>query len=145
MKKLKVKIKKHVKFAEVPKYQTSGSSGMDISSAEYKVIKPGCVGLVSTGLSVQVPKGYEMQVRPRSGLALKKSISVINSPGTVDSDYTGIVGVILVNHGGDEFVIHEGDRIAQIVFCPVAQANLVEVDSLDDTDRGDGGFGSTGV
>ena len=108
-------------------------------------IAPGQRGLVGTGLAFAIPEGYEIQVRPRSGLALKKGISIPNTPGTIDSDYRGELKVILINHGEDDFIIDRGDRIAQIVVAPVQRGTLVEVTDLDETQRGSGGFGSTGV
>lgn len=132
----------------VPSYQSSGSAGADVRAR----LKDGPLtlhahrsALVPTGLRVQIPSGYELQVRPRSGLALKKSVTVLNTPGTIDSDYRGEIGVILINHGDKDYVINDGDRIAQIVLCPVVQARFVPVDRLDDSQRGSGGFGSTGV
>ena len=135
----------HAGDLPLPSYETKGSAGMDVRAAEELVIAPGERGLVGTGLAFAIPEGYEMQVRPRSGLALKKGISIPNSPGTIDSDYRGELKVILINHGAEEFVIARGDRIAQIVIAPVQQGNLVVVDDLNDTARGSGGFGSTGV
>tara|TARA_R110002124_G_scaffold2916_3_gene19945 strand:+ start:2262 stop:2708 length:447 start_codon:yes stop_codon:yes gene_type:complete len=135
----------HAGDLPLPSYETSGSAGMDVRAAEELVIAPGERGLVGTGMAFAIPEGYEMQVRPRSGLALKKGISIPNSPGTIDSDYRGELKVILINHGAEEFVIARGDRIAQIVIAPVQRGNLVMVDDLDDTARGSGGFGSTGV
>jgi len=129
----------------LPSYETSGSAGMDVRAAEAASIAPGKRGLVGTGFAFAIPEGYEVQVRPRSGLALKKGISVLNSPGTIDSDYRGEIKVILANLGEEDFIIERGDRIAQIVVAPVQRGNLVEVDILDDTARGTGGFGSTGV
>ncbi|MEH6789969.1 dUTP diphosphatase [Parasphingorhabdus sp.] len=129
----------------LPSYETAGSAGMDVRAAEERVIAPGQRGLVGTGLAFAIPEGYEIQVRPRSGLALKKGIGIPNTPGTIDSDYRGELKVILINHGEEEFVIARGDRIAQIVVAPVQRGNLVETDDLDRTDRGSGGFGSTGV
>ena len=118
---------------------------MDVRAAEELTIAPGQRGLVGTGLAFAIPEGYEIQVRPRSGLALKKGISIPNTPGTIDSDYRGELKVILINHGEDDFIIDRGDRIAQIVVAPVQRGTLVEVTDLDETQRGSGGFGSTGV
>ncbi len=131
----------------LPEYVTSGSSGMDLRSANREPItlKPGERALIPTGIRIAVPPGWEAQVRPRSGLALRYGITCLNSPGTIDSDYRGPVGVILVNLGQEPFTIHRGDRIAQLVICPVAQGEWEEVDSLDDTERGEGGFGSSGT
>ncbi|MEH6758972.1 MAG: dUTP diphosphatase [Parasphingorhabdus sp.] len=129
----------------LPSYETAGSAGMDIRAAEAATIATGKRGLVGTGFAFAIPEGYEVQVRPRSGLALKKGISVLNSPGTIDSDYRGEIKVILVNLGDEDFIVERGDRIAQIVVAPVQRGNLVEVADLDETTRGSGGFGSTGV
>jgi dUTP pyrophosphatase len=128
----------------LPAYATSGAAGMDIVSAEQVTIAPGARHAVATGLAVAIPEGYEIQVRPRSGLALKHGISVPNTPGTIDSDYRGELKVILINLGDEPFAIARGDRIAQLVLAPVVQAAWDEVDELDATDRGEGGFGSTG-
>jgi len=135
----------HGEGLPLPEYETSGSAGMDIRSAEALTIKPGERALVGTGFAFAITEGYEVQVRPRSGLAIKKGVSIPNSPGTIDSDYRGEIKAILINHGSDDFVIERGDRIAQIVVAPVQQAALVEVEDLNDTARGSGGFGSTGV
>ena len=128
----------------LPAYATSGAAGMDIVSAEQVTIAPGARLAVATGLAVAIPEGFELQVRPRSGLALKHGISVPNTPGTIDSDYRGELKVILINLGDEPFAIARGDRIAQLVLAPVVQAAWDEVDELDATDRGEGGFGSTG-
>lgn len=129
----------------LPSYSSAGSAGMDLHAAESRVIVPHTSALIRTDIRVAVPDGYELQVRPRSGLALKRMISVLNTPGTVDSDYRGVVGVILINHSDTPFYVAVGDRIAQAVLCPVARCEWVRVASLDNTDRGSGGFGSTGV
>ena len=128
----------------LPAYATSGAAGMDIVSAEQVTIAPGARHAVATGLAVAIPEGYEIQVRPRSGLALKHGISVPNTPGTIDSDYRGELKVILINLGHEPFAIARGDRIAQLVLAPVVQAVWDEVADLDATERGEGGFGSTG-
>jgi dUTP pyrophosphatase len=128
----------------LPAYATSGAAGMDIVSAEQVTIAPGARHAVATGLAVAIPVGFEIQVRPRSGLALKHGISVPNTPGTIDSDYRGEMKVILVNLGHEPFAIARGDRIAQLVLAPVVQAVWDEVADLDATERGEGGFGSTG-
>jgi dUTP pyrophosphatase len=128
----------------LPSYATPGSAGMDLRSAETLTLKPGARALVSTGLAIALPDTYEAQVRPRSGLAVKHGITVLNSPGTIDSDYRGEIKVPLINHGQEDFVINRGDRIAQMVVAPVTVAELVEVDTLDETERGSGGFGSSG-
>ncbi|MCL9999472.1 MAG: dUTP diphosphatase [Erythrobacter sp.] len=128
----------------LPAYATSGAAGMDVVSAESVTIAPGARHAVATGLAMAIPAGYEIQVRPRSGLALKHGISVPNTPGTIDSDYRGELKVILINLGTDPFVIARGDRVAQLVLAPVVQAAWDEVAELDATERGAGGFGSTG-
>jgi dUTP pyrophosphatase len=128
----------------LPAYATSGAAGMDIVSAEAVSIAPGARHAVATGLSVAIPEGYEIQVRPRSGLALKHGITVPNTPGTIDSDYRGELKVILINLGEEPFAIARGDRVAQLVLAPVVQAAWDEVAELDATERGEGGFGSTG-
>ncbi len=135
----------HASDLPLPSYETNGSAGMDIRAADELTIGPGTRGLVGTGFAFAIPAGYEVQVRPRSGLALKKGISVLNTPGTIDSDYRGEIKVILANLGEEDFVIQRGDRIAQIVVAPVQRGHLVEVDRLDETTRGSGGFGSTGI
>ena len=130
----------------LPSYETIGAAGMDVranlSSTVY--VSPGERMLVPTGLYLEIPVGLECQVRPRSGLALKKGITVLNTPGTIDSDYRGEVGVILMNLSNENFTIEPNDRIAQLVFCPVIQVTLIETDTLESSDRGTGGFGSTG-
>lgn len=139
-----VKLKLLSTLAKQPKYQTPGAAGMDVCSVKSIVIPSGERALVPTGLSFEIPIDYEIQVRPRSGLALKQGITVLNSPGTIDSDYRGELGVILMNSGKDDFKIEVGDRIAQIVLCPVVKIEFKIVNELVDTDRGSGGFGSTG-
>ena len=129
---------------DLPAYATAGAAGMDVVSAEDVEIAPGARHAVATGLAVAIPPGFEIQVRPRSGLALKHGITVPNTPGTIDSDYRGELKVILVNHGAEPFAVRRGDRVAQLVVAPVVQGSWVEVDSLDETARGAGGFGSTG-
>ncbi len=129
----------------LPAYATDGAAGMDVVSAEDLILAPGARHAVATGFAMAIPHGYEVQVRPRSGLALKHGITCLNTPGTIDSDYRGEVKVILANLGGEPFPIKRGDRIAQLVPAPVQRAVLTEVDSLDETERGVGGFGSTGV
>jgi dUTP pyrophosphatase len=130
----------------LPEYQTAGSSGMDLRAAVEEVmsIKPGERALVPTGLRLAIPQGCEGQIRARSGLALREGIILPNAPGTIDSDYRGEVGVIVMNLGKRPFTIRRGDRIAQLVICPVARANLKVVDRIPETERGDGGFGHTG-
>lgn len=138
----------HAEGLDLPAYETTGSAGMDLRAAlaegETLVLEPGQRKLIPTGLKIALEPGYEAQVRPRSGLALKHGISAPNAPGTIDSDYRGEIGVILINHGELPFEIKRGDRIAQMVIARYEQAQMVEVPALDETDRGDGGFGSTG-
>ena len=135
----------HGEGLPLPAYATPGAAGMDIQSAEDVTIPPGGRHAVATGFRVAIPEGYEIQVRPRSGLAFKHGVTVPNTPGTIDSDYRGELKVLLINHGFDDFVITRGMRIAQIVPAAVTQAAFVEVAELDDTERGHGGFGSTGT
>ena len=140
-------IKRFSKQVPIPKYETDGSSGLDLSACIDKSIeiKPGKSKIIPTGLAVVIPENFEIQIRPRSGLAAKNQISVLNTPGTVDSDYRGELKVILINLGEKSFIVEKGLRIAQMVLCPVVKAKLKEVESLEDTKRGSGGFGSTGV
>ena len=142
-----VLIKRLSKNIELPKYETNGSSGMDLSADIEKKIKiePGKTSIIPTGISVSIPKNFEIQIRSRSGLAAKSQISVLNSPGTIDADYRGELKVILINLSNQTFVVERGARIAQMVLCPIVKAKFREVDNLDDTDRGAGGFGSTGL
>jgi len=130
----------------LPSYETAQSAGMDLRAAliEDLVLAPGEHSLVPTGLYLEIPAGYEAQVRPRSGLALKRGLTVLNAPGTVDADYRGEVGVILINLSAEQQCIQTGDRIAQLLFAPVTRGELIEVETLDETARGSGGFGSTG-
>jgi dUTP pyrophosphatase len=143
---VKILIKKTNKEVITPKYKTDGSSGVDLSAFLEKkvVIKPNSSELIPTGLQVAIPEELEIQIRPRSGLAAKESIGVLNSPGTIDSDYRGELKIILFNHGNKDFIINNGDRIAQMVLVPILKMEFEEVDSLPDTVRGQGGFGSTG-
>lgn len=138
----------HAEGLALPAYETTGSAGMDLRAAVPEgapiTLAPGARALVPTGLKIALEQGWEAQVRPRSGLALKHGITCLNSPGTIDSDYRGEVGVILINHGAEPFVIQRGERIAQLVLAQHAQAVIAEVETLDDTARGAGGFGSTG-
>ena len=131
----------------MPKYETVGSSGMDLAAYINSDIKidPGKTAIIPTGLTLSIPQGFEVQIRPRSGLAAKKKISVLNTPGTIDADYRGEIKVILINLGHETFIVEKGLRIAQMVVCPVVQAKLKEVDDLNKTERGAGGFGSTGT
>ena len=143
---VKILIKKTNKEVITPKYKTDGSSGVDLSAYLKKkvVIKPNSSELIPTGLQVAIPEEFEIQIRPRSGLAAKESIGVLNSPGTIDSDYRGELKIILFNHGKEDFIINNGDRIAQMVLVPIVKMEFEEVDSLPNTVRGQGGFGSTG-
>lgn len=148
MEEIKVEIA-HIAGSEdmpLPKYMTEHAGGMDLAAAvgEDMILKPEEIKLVPTGVQIAIPPGYEGQVRPRSGLALKHGISIVNSPGTIDADYRGEVGVILVNLGEKDFLIHRGDRIAQLIINKVSKADLVYVDKLDKTSRNAGGFGHTG-
>ncbi|WDA41753.1 dUTP diphosphatase [Erythrobacter sp. BLCC-B19] len=143
---IKVEVKRlpHSAGLPLPAYATEGAAGMDVVSAESVTLAPGARHAVATGLALAIPAGYEVQVRPRSGLALKHGITVPNTPGTIDSDYRGELKVILINLGSEPFVIQRGDRVAQLVLAPVVQAAWDEVAELDATERGEGGFGSTG-
>ena len=143
----KILIKRLSKEISLPKYETAGSSGMDLAAniAGNISIDPGKTAIIPTGLALSVPKGFEVQIRPRSGLAAKKKISVLNTPGTIDSDYRGEIKVILINLGQETFKVEKGLRIAQMVVCPVIQAQIKEVEDLSETERGKGGFGSTGI
>jgi dUTP pyrophosphatase len=138
----------HSEGLPLPAYETTGSAGMDLRAAVAEdqplTLAPGARALVPTGLKIALEAGFEAQVRPRSGLALKHGVTCLNSPGTIDSDYRGEVGVILINHGQEPFVIRRGERIAQMVIARHEQAAMVEVEALDETARGAGGFGSTG-
>ena len=130
----------------LPTYETEHSAGLDLRAAlsEAVVLAPGERGLISTGLFIEIPLGYEAQVRPRSGLALKRGLTLLNAPGTIDADYRGEVGVIMVNLSAEEQRIDPGERIAQLIFAPVTRGEWIEVETLDETERGSGGFGSTG-
>jgi len=141
---VQVKRLPHGEGLDLPAYATSGAAGMDVLSAEDVVLKPGERHAVATGLAVAIPAGYEIQVRPRSGLAFKHGVTVPNTPGTIDSDYRGELKVLMINHGTEDFSIKRGERVAQLVLAPVTQARWDEVVVLDETDRGSGGFGSTG-
>jgi len=138
----------HAEGLPLPAYETPGSAGMDLRAAvpegEPMTLRPGARAMAPTGLCIAVPPGYEAQVRPRSGLAARQGVTCLNTPGTVDSDYRGEVKVILINLGEEDVVIRRGDRIAQMVICPVVQAGWTESETLDETQRGAGGFGSTG-
>ncbi|MAV05767.1 MAG: dUTP diphosphatase [Candidatus Pelagibacter sp.] len=143
----KILIKRFSNKVLTPKYETKGSSGMDIAAfIENKIIiNPGSKEIIPTGFSLSIPEGYEVQIRPRSGLAAKQGISVLNTPGTIDADYRGEIKVILINLSKNKFIVENGLRIAQMVVCPVIQAEFQEVQELSKTTRGSGGFGSTGV
>ena len=143
---VRILVKKFDKNIKLPTYKTSGSSGMDLMAyIKNKItINPGKTAMIPTGIAVAIPKNYEIQIRPRSGLAAKKGISVLNTPGTVDADYRGEIKIILINLSKKLFVVKSGDRIAQMILCPVAKAKLKEVKKLPRTTRGKGGFGSTG-
>jgi dUTP pyrophosphatase len=140
-------IKRLSKTVSMPKYETIGSSGMDLAAdIDEKIeIKPGETKIIPTGLSVSIPQEFEIQIRPRSGLAVKHQLSVLNTPGTIDADYRGEIKVILINLGKKSFVVEKGSRIAQMVLCPIIKAKIIETETLDDTTRGSGGFGSTGT
>ena len=143
---ISIKIKEGCEDLPVPAYATSGSSGMDLS-ADVKgeiVILPGEIKLISSGIYLGLPEGYEAQIRPRSGLALKHGISLVNTPGTIDSDYRGLLSIIMINHGKEPFIVRRGDRIAQMVIKEVVRADIDLKKSLDDTVRAHGGFGHTG-
>ena len=143
---VRILIKKFDKNIKLPTYKTSGSSGMDLVAYTKKIItlRPGKTALIPTGISIAIPKNYEVQIRPRSGLAAKNNISVLNTPGTVDSDYRGEIKIILINLGKKPFKIRSGNRIAQMILCPVSKCKFIEVKNLPKTIRGKGGFGSTG-
>ena len=140
-------IKRLSKEVTLPKYETVGSSGLDLAAfIDNNIeIQPGKSKIIPTGLSVSIPKNFEIQIRPRSGLAAKNQISVLNTPGTIDADYRGELKVILINLGDKSFIVEKGLRIAQMVLCPIVKAKLKEVESLEDTKRGLSGFGSTGL
>ena len=145
---LRIKTLDHFGDLPLPKYQSELASGFDISAAIFDPISLNSIGAsakIPTGICVEIPVGYELQVRPRSGLAAKHGITVTNTPGTIDADYRGELMILLTNLHGRRFTIERGDRIAQLVICPIVQAEIIRVDDLGDTDRGDGAFGSTGV
>ncbi len=143
---VKVLIKKLDPSVKLPEYKTSGASGLDLMAfiKEPIEIKPKTSSLIPTGLSVAFSENYEIQIRPRSGLAAKKNITILNTPGTIDSDYRGEIKVIIYNHGDENFLVNNGDRIAQMILAPVVKMELEEVNSLPESIRGEGGFGSTG-
>ena len=140
-----VKFRRIDQSAELPTYAHPGDAGMDIRSIEELTIAPGARALVHTGLVMMLPPGYEAQVRPRSGLALKNGVTVLNTPGTIDEGYRGEIGVILANFGSEPFKVEKGAKIAQMVIAPCTRAEIVETDEVDDTVRGTGGFGSSGL
>jgi len=144
---IQVNVKKLHPNAIVPAYMTEHAAGMDLCTVieDPAVLAPGERALLPTGLAMEIPPGYEGQVRPRSGLALKKGVALVNSPGTIDADYRGEIGIIIINHGTEPVKIMPGDRIAQLIIAPVSRAALVEVDDLNDTARNSGGFGHTGI
>ncbi len=144
---LKIKRLENNPDLALPKYETLGSAGMDLQAAiaETIILKPGEIKLVKTGIAIALEIGFEAQIRPRSGLALKNGITVLNTPGTIDSDYRGEICIILINHSQTDFKIERGMRIAQMIIAEYKQAKIIEVESLDETVRGEGGFGSTGV
>ncbi|MFH1350755.1 MAG: dUTP diphosphatase [Pseudomonadota bacterium] len=149
MEKVEIRVKRlggHQDIA-LPSYETNGSSGMDLRAAveEDLILRPGEIRLVHTGIAVSIPEGYEGQVRPRSGLALNHGIGMVNSPGTIDSDYRGEIGIIMINWGHKPYTIRRGDRIAQMTLSRVYQAQIVETDHLNPTQRGEGGFGHSGT
>jgi dUTP pyrophosphatase len=145
--KLKVKRLSGNEDMALPEYETDSASGLDLRAAvkEEVAIHPGEIKLVPTGIAVSIPQGYEGQVRPRSGLALRHGIGMVNSPGTIDSDYRGEIGLIMINWGHEPFLIKRGDRIAQMVIVPVSRAEVIEADDLESTPRGEGGFGHSGI
>jgi dUTP pyrophosphatase len=141
----KLKVKRISATAKLPEYAHPGDAGMDIFSNEEILLHPGGSSLIKTGIKIELPSNTEAQVRPRSGLALKEGITVLNTPGTIDEGYRGEIGVILINHSKKDFLVTQGMKIAQMVITPVYQAEVIEVDELCDTHRGEGGFGSTGA
>jgi dUTP pyrophosphatase len=143
---LKIKVKKLRSQAVLPTYMSRHAAGMDLFACPEGelVVEPGCRAVVPTGIALAIPVGFEGQVRPRSGLALHRGVTLVNAPGTIDADYRGELGVIIINHGTEKFSVLPGDRIAQLVIAPVQLATLEQVDELDETDRNEGGFGHTG-
>ncbi len=142
---MKLQVQRVVEDVKVPSYAHEGDAGMDLYAAEEYVLKPGERKLINTGIKIALPVGYEAQIRPKSGLALKHGISIVNTPGTVDSGYRGLVGVIAINHGSEDFKIEKNQKIAQMIINKVETAEVEEVPDLNDTSRGEGGFGSTGL
>lgn len=139
------KVQKINELAIMPQYAHEGDAGMDLFSIEDKEISPGETVLIHTGIKIELPKNTEAQIRPRSGLALKNSITVLNSPGTIDEGYRGEIGVILINHGKNTFKVEKYMKVAQMIIKPIIRVNIVEVDKLSETERAEGGFGSTGI
>lgn len=142
---IELKVKRINKEAKMPEYAHAGDAGLDLFSVDDLMILPGESKLIKTGIQIELPKGTEAQIRPRSGLALKNQITVLNTPGTIDEGYRGEIGVILINHGKQEFHVEKGMKIAQMVVKPVFTVTIKEIEELTDTTRGEGGFGSTGV
>ncbi|MEX0609262.1 MAG: dUTP diphosphatase [Balneolaceae bacterium] len=147
MSKILIRKLEHAADLPLPNYESTSAAGMDLRAAldAPLIIKPGQRIMIPTGLQMALPEGYEAQIRPRSGLAIRNGITMLNTPGTIDADYRGEVKVIAINHGAEDFVVKHGDRIAQMVIAPVTQFPVIEVKDLDETERGEGGFGSTGV
>jgi dUTP pyrophosphatase len=141
---MQLKVKRLVSHAVVPQYARAGDAGLDLYASVAVVLAPGAAALVGTGIAIELPPGTEAQVRPRSGLALKHSVTVLNTPGTIDEGYRGEVCVILINHGAQPFEVRPGMKIAQLVVAPCVSVDVVEVEALSDTERGSGGFGSSG-
>ncbi|MDK2846956.1 MAG: dUTP pyrophosphatase [Desulfuromonadales bacterium] len=146
MKNITIKVKRLRSEAVLPAYMSQHAAGMDLFACpdEEMIVKPGCRAIVPTGIAIAIPVGYEGQVRPRSGLAIHRGVTLVNTPGTIDSDYRGELGIIIINHGNEDFIVTAGDRIAQLVIAPVQKAILEQVEQLDATERNDGGFGHTG-
>ena len=142
---IKLKIKKLNPEAILPSYAHKGDAGMDLFSIKDYILKPGERVFIETGLAFEIEEGYEIQIRPRSGLALKYGLSIVNSPGTVDSGYRGPINIILINHGQETFTVNKGDKVAQAVLNKIEKAEIEEVSELSESQRGDGGFGSTGI
>ncbi|MEM9135999.1 MAG: dUTP diphosphatase [Cyanobacteria bacterium P01_F01_bin.42] len=142
---MKLQVKRLTPNAKIPCYAHPGDAGLDLFAVESQTLAPGESQLIQTGIAIELPPGTEAQVRPRSGLALKHSITVLNSPGTVDAGYRGEIGVVLINHGKEEFHVSLGMKIAQMVISPIVQAQVIEVETLSDSVRGEGGYGSTGL
>ncbi|MCL1940658.1 MAG: dUTP diphosphatase [Synergistaceae bacterium] len=142
--KAKISRDRKAKKFPLPGYETAGATGVDLRASEEVLLLPGERAVVPTGIKIEIPEGYEAQVRPRSGIALKNGVTLLNSPGTIDSDYRGEIKVIMINHGSDPFTVSAGDRIAQLVFAPVIRVSWIEDSRLSSTKRGEGGFGSSG-